>query len=174
MRLIVMAREGSMKVGEFCGRVGVEYRHVRYALEQGILPAGVATAPGRGGHRDLDPAQAFWLAIVLKLKASGVKTPLAGQIADFAREGVRGIAGNLSWDHRFSPFLGRFETDHQWFVDIGDLAYVRMATTAEPSYGGRLREFPWSEIGQRKADDTAAPVVIIRLDLTRLAAMLRG
>lgn len=162
-----------MKVGEFCNKLGVEPRQARYVLEQGILPTGVATDPGRGEHRDLDPAQAFWLGVVLKLKASGVKTPRAGEIADFARDGVRGIAGNLNWDHRFNPFLGRFDTDHQWYVDIGDLEVVRMATTANPSYA-RLYEFPWSAIGKRQTVEGAAPVVILRVDLTRLAALLRG
>lgn len=162
-----------MKVGEFCDRLGVPYRHVRYVLEEGILPKGVAVEPGRGEHRDLDPVQAFWLGIVLKLKESGVKTPLAGQIADFARDGVRGVAGNLNWEHGFNPFLGRFETANRWYVDIGDVTYVRIATTANPSHDG-LYEFPWSVIGKRQTDEHAAPVVIIRLDIARLAAMLRG
>src|SRR5436305_15234084 len=100
-----------MKVGEFCQRLGVPYRHARYALEEGILPAGVAPEPGRGEHRDLAPAQAFWLSVVLKLKQNGIKTPLAGQIADFALEGARGIGSNLGWDHRFNPFAGRLYTE---------------------------------------------------------------
>jgi hypothetical protein len=162
-----------MKVGEFSNRLGVSYRQVRYVLEEGILPKGVDESPGRGDHRNLDFAQTFWLAIVLKLKENGVKTPIAHQIADFAKEGVRGIAGNLNWDYLFNPFIGKFQTDHQWFVDIGDLTYVRMVTDANPSREG-LDEFPWSLIGHRKTITDAKPIVIIRVDLTKLAALLRS
>jgi hypothetical protein len=162
-----------MRVGELARRLNVPYRHVRYALEQGIVPAGVEESPGRGEHRELDPAQAFWLAIVLKLKESGINAPLAGKIADFARAGVQGIGTNLSWEWSFNPFRGKFETENQWFVDIGDLKYVRMATTANPSHAG-LYEFDWSLIGVRKTDPQAAPIVIIRLDISRLAQLVRG
>jgi hypothetical protein len=162
-----------MKVGELCERLHVPYRHARYVLEQGILPPGVEEKPGRGEHRDLTLAQAFWLGIVLMLKQNGIQAPLAGKIAEFARESVRGIAGNLSWDPGFNPFLGKFGTEYMWFVDIGDLRHVRMATTADPSYGGKLREFPWWVIGKHRTEKTAAPVVIIRLDISRLALLLR-
>ena len=162
-----------MKLGDFCDRLGVPYRDARYVLERGVLPDGVSADPGRGEHRDLDPAQAFWLGIVLKLKASGVKVPIAARVADFARDGVRGVAGNLNWEYGFNPFLGRLDTANRWYVDIGDLTSVRIATTANPSYDG-LYEFPWSVIGSRRADPHAAPVVVIRLDLARLAALLRG
>ena len=149
-----------MKLAEFCRRIDVPYRHARYVLEQGILPDGVADQPGRGEHRDLDPAQAFWLAIVLKLKASGVQAPVAGQVADFVREGVQGIARQLSWDPGFRPFQGGMETDRCWYVDVGDLTCLRMVTDANPSGGGRLEEFPWVRLGTRKhvaADPVAAP-----------------
>ena len=160
-----------MQVGELSTRLKVPYRHARYALEQGILPAGVEEKPGRGDHRQLAPAQAFWLGIVLMLKQSGVQTPLAGKIADFAREAVRTVTQNLNWEYSFHPFLGRFETEHQWFVDIGDLKYVRLATTANPSHDG-LYEFPWSDIvthRQAKGGKGIRPVVILRLDLSSLA-----
>jgi hypothetical protein len=162
-----------MQVGELCQRLSVPYRHARYALERGILPRGVAENPGRGDHRQLDAAQAFWLGIVLMLKQSGVKTPLAGQIADFAREAVRGVSQHLNWERTFEPFLGRFETRHRWFVDIGDLQYVRLATTANPSHSG-LYEFPWSAVGKGKPAEGTVPVVILRLDLSRLAQLLCG
>lgn len=162
-----------MRVGELCQRLDVPYRHARYILEERILPPGVDINPGRGEHRQLDAAQAFWLGIVLKLKESGVKAALAGDIATFARNGIRGIAQRLSWDHDFEPFLGWFKTSAQWFVDIGDLRFVRIATSANPSRGGKLEEFPWSRIGAKETVEVA-PVVIIRLDLTRLAQMLSG
>jgi len=158
-------------VGELCTRLDVPYRHVRYVMEQGILPAGVDPSPDRGHHRLLDGSQAFWLGIVLKLKASGVRTPLAGKIASYAAESVRTISQNLNWDTLFAPHQGRFRTEFQWYCDIGDLKYVRIATNANPSKQG-LDEFPWSPIGTRKSIDEVSPVVTIRLDITRLAKLL--
>lgn len=160
-----------MQIGELAERLSVPYRDVRYVLEQGIVPEGVEESPGRGDHRQLSPAQGFWLAIVLALKQNGIRTPLARQIADFAQAGVRGISANLSWDPGFNPFQGMFATDHQWYVDVGDLKYLRMATTANPSRQ-RLDEFPWMLIGKHKTVEVA-PVVIIRLDIRRLAELLK-
>jgi hypothetical protein len=162
-----------LNLGELCQRLSVPYRHARYVLEQRILPRGVEEKPGRGDHRQLDPAQAFWLGIVLMLKQSGVKTPMAGEIADFARQTVREVTQNLNWGGTFEPFLGRLETENQWCVDIGDLKYLRLVTTANPSHQG-LYEFPWSEIGKpNKKADGATPAVTIRVDLTCLARLLR-
>lgn len=163
-----------MQVGELCQRLDVSYRHARYVLEEGILPHGVEGKPGRGEHRQLKPAQAFWLGIVLMLKQSGVQTSLAGKIADYARQAVRTLAQHLNWEHTFEPFLGKFETNNQWFVDIGDLKHVRLATTADPSSHDEPQEFPWSEIVTRKRVEGVAPVVTIRLDLSRLAQLIRG
>ncbi|HEX4590287.1 MAG TPA: MerR family transcriptional regulator, partial [Gemmataceae bacterium] len=89
----------SLQLGELCRRIGVPYRHARYILEQGILPTGVEVNPGWGNHRTLDAAQAFWLAIVLKLKENGVTAPSARKIADFAREGMSVFTRRLpTWD----------------------------------------------------------------------------
>ena len=162
-----------MQVGELCTRLKVPYRHARYVLEQGILPAGVEEKPGRGDHRQLAPAQAFWLGIVLMLKQSGVQTPMAGKIADFARDAVRSVTQNLNWEFTFEPFLGRFETEQQWFVDIGDLRYVRLATTANPSHDGLYEFLPWSDMVKRRPVKGIRPVVILRLDLSSLAQRFR-
>lgn len=162
-----------MKLGELCRRLDVPPRHARYVLEQGIHPTGVNGQPGRGEHRDLDPAQAFWLGIVLKLKASGVQAPVAGQVAEFVREGVQGIARHLSWDPGFHPFAGRMDSDHRWYVDVGDLTYLRMVTDANPSGGDRLEEFPWVKLGTRQ-QVTADPVVVLRVNIARLAVLLKS
>jgi hypothetical protein len=161
-----------MQVGELCKRLKVPYRHARYVLEQAILPEGVEEKPGRGDHRQLSRAQAFWLGIVLMLKRSGVRAPLAGKIADFARDAVRGVTQNLNWDWTFAPFLGKFESRFRWFVDIGDLEYVRLATTAHPGHEG-VYEFSWSFISQLKTAEGVAPIVTLRIDLGRLANLLR-
>src|SRR4051794_14022351 len=94
-------------LGELCRRIDANYRDARYLLEQGLLPEGVDPEPGHGHHRRLTPAQAYWLAIVLKLKGSGVRAPLAARIADYAREAVRTVGRGLNWDPGFAPFDGR-------------------------------------------------------------------
>ena len=162
-----------MRVGELVERLQVPYRDVRYVLEQGVLPPGVEESPGRGEHRDLDAAQSFWLAIVLMLKRNGVRVPDAQRIADFARQGIRGITQNANWEYTFEPFLGRLETENQWYLDIGDLQYIRVATTANPSIQG-FDVFPWVVIATRKQAPTATPIVTLRLDLSALARMMAG
>lgn len=161
-----------MQLGELCDRLEIPYRHARYILERGILPGGVDRNPDRGNHRQLTSAQAFWLGIALKLKESGVKAPLAGQIADYAEEAVRTVTRGLNWEWTFQPFEGKLETHQQWFVEVGDLRYIRIVTDTNPSHRG-LYEFKWSEIGRRKNAEVT-PVVILRLDLAQMARLLRG
>ena len=40
-----------MQIGELARKIEVPYRHVRYILEQGLIPEGVDQSPGRGEHR---------------------------------------------------------------------------------------------------------------------------
>lgn len=163
-----------MKVGELAKRLDVPYRHLRYLLEEGFLPTGVDKTPGRGEHRELTPSQTFWLGFVLALKGFGIKTPRAAQIADLADRGVRGIARNLNWDHKFDPFRGAFETEFRWFIDVGDLQYIRIATTANPSKVDKLDESPWTEIGSKAPVKQAEPLVTLRIDMSKLAKKLSG
>ena len=162
----------TMQVGELCRRLGVAYRHARYVLEQDLLPPGVDPAPDRGHHRQFTLGQSFWLGMVLKLKEAGVKAPLAAQLADFAREAVRTVSRHLGWDPSFAPFEGNLTTEHQWFLDIGDRKHVRVVTDACPS-GEGLHAFDWVALGRRRAAEGVAPVVAIRVDLARLARLLR-
>lgn len=157
-------------VGELCQRLKVPYRHVRYVLERGFLPDGVDPSPERGNHRVLHAEQAFWLGVLLKLKQAGMKTPMAAKVADFTMRGLRAVAQNLNLDRHFAPHLGKLQTEYQWYVDIGDLRYVRIATTAEPSR--RLHEYNWILLRTKEDARDATPIVILRLDVGRLAAML--
>lgn len=142
-------------------------------LEQGFVPAGIDKTPQSGNHRQFEPGQAFWLAMVLKLKGVGIKTPLAAKIADYAQQSLRGVAQNLGWDWQFQPFAGRFETEHRYFVDLGDLKHVRLVTDASPSGGGRLESGDWHEVGIRfRVAVDVTPCVIIRLDLSQIARLL--
>src|SRR4051812_21388691 len=150
-------------LGELSRRLDPPYRHARYVLEEGILPDGVEPDPERGHHRQLTPAQAFWLGIVLKLKQSAVRAPLAARIADFAKEAVRTVTQNLNWEHPFSPFDGKLETINRWYVDVGDLTYIRLVTDTNPSVQG-LHEFSWRHVDRNEAADGVVPAVIVRVD----------
>jgi hypothetical protein len=168
-----MSNVTPIKFGEFCKRVGADERAVRYVLERGFVPDGVKKTPATGNHRTFDPGQAFWLAMVLKLMDSGVKTPLAALMADYAEEALRGVTQNLSWDWRFLPAKGWFDTEHLYFVEVGDLKYVRLVTDACPSKE-TLYEFDWHPVeGRREPVENAEPFVTIRLDLTRIARVFR-
>ena len=162
-----------IQLGELCRRLDVPYRHARYVLEEGLLPEGVEPDPDRGHHRQLTPAQAFWLGIVLKLKQSAVRTPLAARIADFAKRAVRGVTQNANWERNFSPFDGDLGTENRWYVDVGDLKYIRLATDTHPDYD-ELFEFPWSFIDRHEVAQGAEPAVLIRVDIARIARLIRG
>src|SRR5262249_37301211 len=120
-------RAEPFQLRELCTRLGVSYRDARYVCEKGWLPAGVAPQPGRGNHRQLTPAQAVWLGIVLRLKACGLTTRAAARVAARA-ERVRGMTRNLGWDWPFAPFDGALETDRRWYLEVGDVRLVRFVT----------------------------------------------
>lgn len=162
-----------IQLGELCRRLDVPYRHARYVLEEGLLPEGVEPDPERGHHRQLTPAQAFWLGIVLKLKQSAVRTPLAARIADFAKEAVRGVTQNANWERNFSPFDGKLTTENRWYVDVGDLTYIRLVTDTNPGVEG-LYEFPWRYVDRRETVQGVMPAVLIRVDIARIGRLIRG
>jgi hypothetical protein len=162
-----------LQLGEFCRRLGIPERAARYAFEQGCYPEGVDEAPGKGDHRQLTAGQCVWLAVLLRLKESGLKLPLARVIADRTRDGVRGVARQLNWDGGFAPFDGRLATAHQWYVEVGDSTHMRLVTDANPSHRG-LYEFDWVALAGRKGEKAIRPVVVIRVDLTRIAELVRG
>jgi hypothetical protein len=158
------------RLQELCQRLNVSYRDARYLCEKNWLPAGVAREPGRGNHRQLNPRQAVWLGIVLKLKACGVRTEMAARIAAFA-ERIKGMTRNVGWDWQFSPFDGAFSTAHQWFIEVGDMRFIRFATDANPSRAC-LDYTPWVDMDSRKLAADAAPIIRIQVDLSALARLL--
>jgi hypothetical protein len=170
-----MIQQGPIHLGELCRRIGVPNRHARYVLEEGFLPEGVQAGPGHGNHRLLTPSQAFWIAIVLRLKASGVQAPLAARIAEYARQALRLVTREMYLEPHFAPFDGRLETERRWAVEVGDLRYVRLVTDAVPDGAGGFQEFPWVEIGQHKHAPTGFdPMFAIRVNLARIAEVLRA
>ena len=124
-----------IKLQKLCELLDVDYDQSRYALAQGILPKGVDAGPGRGHHRTFDAGQAFFLAIALKLKGVGISTSVAKQISEWSR-GVQHMSSNLGWDPGFAPFSGLLHTERCWYLDIGDIRFVRLATDANPSEVG--------------------------------------
>ena len=161
-----------IKLQDVCRALDVPERDVRYVLERGFVPAGVPEAPGSGQHRDFSPQQAFWLGMVLKLKRCGLGTPLAAQVADYADEALRGVTQNLNWEWRFLPRAGQFDTEHEYYVDVADLEHIRLATDACPSSEG-LYVFPWQSLKKpRRVVRDVSPFVVLRLDLSLIAARL--
>jgi hypothetical protein len=167
-----MAQLATIQLSDFCKLFDVDDRQVRYILEEGFVPKGVEHSPSTGNRREFGPGHAFWLAIILKLKQTGIKTPLAADVADFANRELRVVTQNLSWDWQFLPATGRFDTEHQYFLDIGDLRCIRLVTDSYPSKEG-LYQFDWSPVkkGQGPIEDFE-PFVVLRVDLTKIAKVL--
>jgi|GEM_PF-2422232 len=165
----------AIQLGTICKRLGVSQRDARYVLERKFVPEGIEESPQSGNHRQFGPGQAFWLAMVLKLKQNGIPVPLAAAIATYGEQVLRGVTQNLGWDWRFFPRGGRFDTEQQYYLDIGDRKYVRLVTDANPSKGGKLEYFPWQNVNDtKKTRPDLTPYVLIRLDLTLIARQLAG
>jgi hypothetical protein len=161
-----------LQIQDLCQRLGTPVRDARYLCEQNWLPRGVPPEPGRGNHRRLTIRQGMWLGIVLKLKAAGLKTPLAVQVAAFAEE-IRGRTNNLGWEGKYSPFDDALDTQQRWYIEVGDQTYLRFVTDTSPNQEG-LDQLPWVEMSTRRPAEGVQPIVCVRIDLSGLARLLRG
>jgi hypothetical protein len=162
----------TIQLKPFCEILSIPDREVRYILEEGYLPKGVAANPSTGNRREFNPGQAFWLAIVVKLKQTGLKTRLASEIAESTLDGLHNVTQIRKWDPGFLPHNGRFQTVHRYYMDIADLTFIRLVTDANPNHKG-LYEFDWSTIQHRtNVGRDLAPFVILRIDLKQIAARL--
>jgi len=166
-----MAQPPTIQLKDFCRLFKFQDRQVRFVLERGFVPKGVASHPTTGNRREFGPSHAFWLAIALQLKLNGIKTPIAAKIADITTENLRILTQNHSWDWTFLPMKGWFETDHQYYLDLGDLRFVRIVTDANPSVDG-LHELEWVPVVGRGRIGNHSPFVIFRVDLTKIAKVL--
>jgi hypothetical protein len=166
-----MSQPITIQLKDFCRLFAFEDRQVRFVLEQGFVPKGVAHSPCTGNRREFGPAHAFWLAITVLLRSNGLKTSTAAEMASKVSEGLRVVTQNLNWDWTFLPLQGWFETDHNYFLEIGDVKYIRLLTDACPSHDG-LYEFPWQPVGSRTQIHGLKPFVTLRLDLTEIARVL--
>ena len=163
--------ELQLKLRGLCDRIGANYRDARYVLAHGMIPEGADEKPGRGKHRVLGNRESFWLAIVLKLKAAGIKPKLAAEMASWS-ERVKGYAVNSGWDWNFSPFDGQLATEKQWCLDVGDAKFVCIRTDANPSGDGLVNETGWIDMKTRKRRDDVKPTVTVRIDLSQLSSQL--
>jgi DNA-binding transcriptional MerR regulator len=162
--------EEGLKLKEICRRLGVDYDDARYTLAKGVLPDGVAADPGKGNHRIFENRQAFMLAIILRLRAVGVSTAVAKDIAEWSRH-VQGMAVNLGWDWNFAPFAGKLHSEKEWYLDVGDSKYARIVTNAHPSKDG-YEITPWVNMTTRREQKSARPTIIFRVDIVRIAELL--
>lgn len=161
-----------IQLGEFCRCLEVADREVRYVLERGFVPSGAAKAPATGNHRQFGPEQAFWLALVVKLRQFGLKTSLAAATADAALQFLRGVTQNLGWERPFLPQLGWFHTDKQYLLEVADGKYVRMLTDTCPSEEG-LHAFDWVDFrGCNATAKALRMIVVLSLDLAEIARIL--
>ena len=171
MTITTTSRDVELKLRDFCDRIGVKYRDARYALAHGMVPNGIHAEPGRGKHRVFNYQQAFWLAILLKLKSAGIQPKLAAEMATWAQR-VKGFAVNAGWDWRFSPFDGNYATEKQWFLEVGDGQLVGIMTDAFPDREEVVDVSGWVHMETRKRKKDANPTVIVRIDLSLLANRL--
>lgn len=162
----------TIKLGDLCRALDVKARLARYALERGFVPDGIYESPGSGEHRDFEPHQAFWLAIVLKVKAAGLQTSLAAKIADYADHSLRAMAQGRGWDWRFSPRGGHFATAHQYIAEVADLEYCRLVSDSRPGHKG-WHALPWHRLRQPGVPvKEVRPCVTLQIDLTEIARRL--
>jgi hypothetical protein len=165
----------TLGLADYCRRIEVSEREVRYALARGIVPPGMELSPGRGHHRQFDIRAAFWLAVVLRLKSAGIKTPLAGEIVKC-----------------FAPLLGSTETfdlaalavggdlpaKQRWALEVGDGKLLRARYPSSLRSSRRLPRLSvvagWLHLKTRKPKRGALPIVIVRIDLTELALLVLG
>jgi hypothetical protein len=167
-----MSEDSTIQLHAICEALDVADRDARYVLERGFIPQGVYVKPASGTHRQFSGGQAYWLGLVLKLKATGIKTPLAAKIADYATRSIQTITQNLNWEFPFLPTQGRLKTTQSYKVEIADLKHIRIGTDSGPSVDG-FEWFDWHLLTKpaRPCKDVQ-PFVVISFDLSLLAARL--
>ena len=166
-----MPTKKTIQLGEICKVLDVRERDARYVLEQGLVPKGVDQAPSTGNHRQFGPRQAFWLAMVLKLKSAGIRTPLAAEIANHADRRLCDLFGER-WDWSLLKGSERLNSDDRRYVDVGDHRLMRfIPLDLLPGPPPRL-ENGWYPIGRGQHNDLPHPWVIIRLDVSKIARKL--
>jgi hypothetical protein len=172
MAKAIQPSEERLKLQAICERIGVDYDDARYTMAKGAIPKGIASEPGKGNHRVFGTRDAFMVAIILKVRAAGVSTSIAKQIAEWSTS-IQMMAVDLGWDWQFAPFAGKLHSDKKWFLEIGDNQFARVITNASPSKRGYESTY-WVEMATLRKRRTARPAVIFRVDIVRIAQLLAG
>lgn len=162
-----------IKLGDVCRRIDVSYRDARFVLASGMIPLGLKLGPGRGHHRLFNHRQAVWMAIVLMLKAAGIKTRLAADVANWA-ERFKGYARDPEFDLKLSPFDGAIAAFKGWFLDVGDARCVRIMTDTDPARSGIVDISGWVNLKTKKLTKKFNPVVLVRVDLSQVVRRLHA
>jgi hypothetical protein len=166
-----------LTIGDLAKRLGHSKRRVKWLFEEKILPVGASdNKESYNGARFLLASQAYWVSIVLACRLSDVDVNAARVVADFAQMALPRVAQQMRWDRQFRPFEAQFDTRFDWFIDIGDKSFIRLATSAAPrSLGKYVHCFDWATLDDPTIPVlTAWPASILRIDLSRLAHQLKG
>jgi hypothetical protein len=172
MAKAIQPSDERLKLQAICERIGADYDDARYTMAKGAIPKGVSSEPGKGNHRVFGSRDAFMVAIILKVRAAGVSTSIAKQVAEWSTS-IQTMAVNLGWDWQFAPFSGRLHSDQEWYVEIGDVRFARVVTNSCPSNSG-YEATPWKDMTTGRENRTARPAVIFRVDIVRIAQLLNG
>ena len=168
-----MSTDPTIQLQDICEALDVRDRDARYVLERGFIPKGVYIKPSSGTYRRFSGGQAFWLGMVLRLKATGIKTPLAATIADYAARSVQTVTQNLGWEYSFLPSHGRLATQNNYWVEVADLKFIRFGTNAGPSRAGKPGWFDWHAVKKLGVPvSNVQPFVVIWLDISQICRRL--
>lgn len=157
-----------IKLSELSARIDVEERELRYALARGIVPDGIPKTPGSGHHHQFDFRQSFWLAVAVRLKAAGLKTPLAGKIVKWCERDSRAGFFNTS------SFIGQLLSEETCRLEVGDAKYVRIVSYAKSGSPQQNRNTAWERLRKSRTCTDANPIVVVQVNLTELARLLLG
>lgn len=105
-----------------------------------------------------------------QLKECGMKAPTANMVASLTA-GMFGRADVRRWDTSFAPFQGRLTSNLNWYVELGDLRYIRLV--AESANGETVYRGDWLPLDLSRPTMDVTPIVSIRVDLTQIARLLR-
>jgi hypothetical protein len=164
----------NLSLGVVCRRLGLDYGQTRSAIARGISPTGVDPKPGSGFHRHFTYAQAYHLAVALKINDAGVYLPLAGKFAAAAPFVLE--ATTQGWGQDFAPFAGKLTTRKRWRLEVGNGQLLRIVTNAHSKRRGWDHPYAWFDLETRQPvpESDVDITVIVQVNLVRIAEMLTG
>jgi hypothetical protein len=106
-----------MDVADIARRIGADRRLVRYALFHGLVPDAKGASRGRGNTRSFSLAEAFAIAVAVRLFAGGLRQP-------FVKGLVRGLFEKATVLEPIAASAPR--GDEVWMLEIADGRNVRI------------------------------------------------